>query len=202
MDTSPLVPMTPAEVAADLASRLASGRGSPAEATQALADIGRQLRGEPPPADPKDAAAARARLDHLTSDAAWRDRLMQGDIATKKEWTALTETIAVGDPIDAVMAGVNPAGNTQIDFSGGNAASYADQVKAVPELRSAGMGDDVIKQVLSDQPVSRAEYDAVKSWHDGALRDQDFTRRYLAGDREAVRQMTLASVVLSSDIAE
>jgi hypothetical protein len=56
MDTAPLVPMTPAEVAADLASRLASGRGSPAEATQALADIGRQLRGEPPPADPKDAA--------------------------------------------------------------------------------------------------------------------------------------------------
>jgi hypothetical protein len=202
MDTSPLVPMTPAEVAADLASRLASGRGSPAEATQALADIGRQLRGEPPPADAKDAASARARLDHLTSDAAWRDRLMQGDIATKKEWTALTETIAAGDPIDAVMAGVNPAANTQIDLSGGNAASYADQVKAVPELRSVGLGDDVIRQVLSDTKVSRAEFDAVKGWQDHALKDQDFVRRYLAGDRDAARQMTLAAVVLASEIAE
>jgi hypothetical protein len=127
---------------------------------------------------------------------------MQGDIATKKEWTALTETIAAGDPIDAVMAGVNPAGNTQIDFSGGNAASYADQIKAVGELRTAGLDDGVIRQILSDQKVSRGEFEAVKGWHDRALKDQDFVRKYLAGDPEAMRLMTLASVVLSSDIAE
>jgi hypothetical protein len=195
------VPMTPAEIAADLAGRLASGRGTPEEATRALAEISRTLRGESPAAGPNDAVAARARLDHLTADAAWRERFMQGDVATRREWQTLTEQIAAGDPVDAVMAGVVPD-NTQIDLSSGNAASYSDMAKAVPELRSIGLGDDVIRQVLTDQPVSRAEYSQVKNWHDRVLKDRAFTERYLSGDPEAMRLMTLASVVLSSEIAE
>jgi hypothetical protein len=144
---------------------------------------------------------ARVRLDALTGSSEWRDKLMAGDVAARKEFQDLTELIAAADPIDAILSGVVPA-TTQIDLSNGNAASYSDMAKAVPELRSIGLGDDVIRQVLTDQPVSRAEHAQVKNWHDRALKDRAFTERYLSGDPEAMRLMTLASVVLSSEIAE
>ena len=67
-------------------------------------------------------------------------------------------------------------------------------------LREIGIRDDVVTQALSGHEVSKAEFDAVKNWQARAMRDAEFTQRYLTGDPEAHQKMTLAAIVLSSNI--
>ena len=67
-------------------------------------------------------------------------------------------------------------------------------------LRDTGITDDVIRQTLSGHEVTQAEYDATKRWHDQHMRDQEFTKKWLAGDPEAARRMTLAHIILSGPV--
>jgi hypothetical protein len=76
-------------------------------------------------------------------------------------------------------------------------------MQAAALLREDGIPEhDIARQVLSGEPVSKAEFDAAKQAKQRLLGDQDFVRRYLSGDGEAKRQMALLNVVITRDIKE
>jgi hypothetical protein len=142
------------------------------------------------PTPPATATAASARLETLKADAGWRDRVMAGDVAAKKELTELTTMIAAGgDAVDQAIAGV-----------AGTDAEQRQMTEAAAWMRQSGISDGVIKQTLSDYEVSSQEYRAVEAWKAQKMRSPEFTKAFLVGEPEAVRQMRLADIVLSSSI--
>jgi hypothetical protein len=96
------------------------------------------------------------------------------------------------------LAGVLPEGH--VDFGPG--PSLRDQAAAVPVLRKMGIGDDAIRQILEDKPVSRREYQLAEQWRNDHLTNAEWTKKWLAGDAAAGREMTLCSIVLASEIDE
>lgn len=96
-----------------------------------------------------------------------------------------------GDKIDIAMLGQLPAGaNGEIRELAGTAEF----------LRDVGIRDEVVRATLAGAEVTQAEFDATKRWHDQHMRDQEFTKKWLSGDPEAARQMTLAHIILGSNI--
>jgi hypothetical protein len=146
------------------------------------------------PAPPATATEASARLTALGADKAWAQRFYSGDIAAQKEFEDLNIMIAEGgDKIDRAMSGVLP------DLPDGDLKQMAGLAEM---LRDIGIRDDLVRQTLSGQEVTQAEYDATKRWHDQHMRDQEFTKKWLAGDPEVAKQMTLAHIILSSEIKQ
>jgi hypothetical protein len=65
---------------------------------QQLDAMSAALRPAEPPATPTTPQEAQARLNHLAkNDRAWADRLLKGDVATKAEFTKLSEQAAAGE---------------------------------------------------------------------------------------------------------
>ena len=145
------------------------------------------------PAEPTPPEAA-AKLDALKSDKDWTAGWLAGDLAKIGEFNKLTEIAARGgDKIDLAMAGI-------LEDKIFQDHSHVDGIKTAQFLRDAGIDDPaVIRQVLSNETVSREEFEIAKSTKARLLRDHDFSRRYLSGDGEAVRQMTLLNVILTRD---
>ena len=67
---------------------------SGAEAGAALAKMTAEFRGAPPSDKPTTPAKAQSRLNQLTADKAWADRLAKGDVAARREFTELTAQVA------------------------------------------------------------------------------------------------------------
>jgi hypothetical protein len=145
-----------------------------------------------PAAPPANATEAGARLTALSGDKAWSGRLLSGDLTATKEFSDLTTMVAEGgDGVAVAMSGVlPPAANGEMREMAG----------LTEFLRDTGITDDVIRQTLSGHEVTQAEYDATKRWHDQHMRDQKFTKEWLAGDPEAARLMTLAHLILASGV--
>ena len=101
-----------------------------------------------------------------------------------------------GDPISRAIAG---------ELSDINDSGFLQQKQTADALRSLGMGDDVIRQVLAGEPVSRAEHDRVRRWKNEVMtsaQHEGFRKSYLVGEPTAVSQMNHAAIVLSSPIKE
>jgi hypothetical protein len=146
-----------------------------------------------PPAPPANATEASARLTALSGDRTWSGRLLSGDLTATAEFNSLTQMVAEGgDKIDRAMSGVLPDLLPDGDLK--HMAGTADM------LRSAGVTEAVIRETLSGKEVTQAEFNATKIWYDQKMRDQKFTKEWLAGDPEAGRLMMLAAIVLSSDV--
>jgi hypothetical protein len=171
---------------------------APEQATQALADMTAAYRGTAPSATPTDAAGARARLADLAANPKWTSDYLNGNADARKDFDSLTKLIATGSDVDMAIAGVLP--EAHVDFGPG--VSLRDQAAAVPVLRKMGIGDDAIRQLLEDKPVSRREYQLAEQWRDEHLTNAEWTKKWLAGDAAAAREMTLCSIVLSSEIDE
>lgn len=150
------------------------------------------------PAPPTNAAEAAARLSVLQNDGGWTQRLFAGDEIARAEFFQLTGVVAKGDPVDAIIAGLPP------NLLGGGMAdsSVRELSEAVPFLREAGLADDVIRQVFTDQEVTKQEYDLAVQWKAQRSRDQEWTKKFLAGDGEANREMMLANIILASTIKD
>ena len=144
-----------------------------------------------PTESPPEAAA---KLVALKSDKDWTAGWLAGDLAKIAEFNKLAE-IAARDTakIDLAMSG---ALEDKIIQDRG----HVDGVRTAEFLRASGVDDPaVIRQVLTNEKVSQEEFDAAKSTKARLLRDHDFSRRYLSGDGEAVRQMTLLNVILTRE---
>ena len=145
-----------------------------------------------PPAPPANAQEARTQLDALIADTARGAKLLAGDAATTKEFNSLTAMVAEGgDQVDRAMSGALPdVPDSELKAMAGTAAMLAEM----------GIKPEVVRQTLENHEVTQAEYDAAKAWQARTMRDQFWVKAYLEGDPDAARQMTLASIILSSPI--
>jgi hypothetical protein len=130
-------------------------------------------------------------LHQKYADPAWRARLELGSPEVRAEFDQLVTARAAADPVQAAMTGMIPERASSDLRMMEHTASF---------LRDIGIRDEVVKQTLSADEVSRAEYDAVKNWKADALKNEEWTKKLLAGDREAQRQLVLANIVLTSQI--
>lgn len=123
--------------------------------------------------------AAIGRKAELMADPAWRDRYIKGDGPERVEMQALNAKIAgprpVTEPVDPDI---------------------------IEHVRSAGVSDEVVKQVETRRPISQEEYDMVARWKTAHLKDPAWRQKYFDGDYEARKQMMLANITLSSPIKE
>jgi len=127
---------------------------------------------------------------------------LAGDAAVTQEWNGLHERVHRGD--DQAKEAKSLADRVAAAMTGDQRSLSDPEAKQMNTtaamLREIGIRDDVVTQALSGHEVTRAEFDVVKNWQTRATRDQEFTKRYLTGDPEAHQKMTLAAIVLSSDI--
>lgn len=175
---------------------------SPEQATAKLAEMTAAYRGEAKP--------AAGQLSGLLKDAAFLRGIQHGGAAGASDGIALPggETfeklqkavgdyrLEAGDPVSRAIAG-------QLDDINDSKALQMKQAADV--LRGLDIKDDVIRQVLAGEPVSRTEHDRVKQWKDDVMtghQHEAFRKAYLAGDPGAVRQMNHANIVLTSPIKE
>ena len=154
----------------------------------------------PTPADRTKAAEARLKLEALKSDPEASRKYLNGDVATKLQFDELTASIAAGGGGDADLAllGIHPDGH--IDSGAG--ATLRDQIASVGPLREAGIPDDVIRQVLTDAPVSRFEYATVEQMQRERMGNAEWRAKLMANDYQTKREATLMSIVLASKVVE
>jgi hypothetical protein len=103
---------------------------------------------------------------------------------------------AEGTQIDKAMAGellndfIQPSGHT-VDIG------------VVSHLRDIGIRDEIIRDVVAGtHKVTKEEYAATERWKAEHMRDQEWVKRYLAGDGEPREKMTLANIILSGGVRE
>jgi hypothetical protein len=140
------------------------------------------------PSDPQTIAeAASARLAELKSNPEWCAKYLEGSTAEREEMAKLTAAVAAAVPV--------------MDTSAADTAMHEQEASAAITYLTAsgGVSEAVAKQINDpNRKVSRTEFLAAKQWKNSRLADAAWRDRYLKGDVEAVRQMTLASVILSS----
>jgi hypothetical protein len=153
----------------------------------------------PPPGSlppPATAIEARTRLNERIVNQEWSAKFLQQDVATVREFHELSAIAADGDKIKAAMDGVVPA----FVLGGIPDSEQVNLTNLANHLRDAGISDGAIEQALRNGPVAQKEIDAVTRWKESAMKNPEFTKKYLANDPEAYKQMTLANIVLSGKV--
>lgn len=143
------------------------------------------------PAPPATPAEAQVRLDALKGNTEWSAKLLAGGAPETAEWQNLHQLIATGDDVDIAMSGALPEMPS---------SSLVEMSSVAGMLRDAGFTPQAIRETLSEQEVPRADVDRATIWKTQALRDPEFTARFLKGDPQAVKEMLAANVVLSLPI--
>jgi hypothetical protein len=159
---------------------------TPAEATAFLAEMAKA-----PPPDPASPAGARAELNAKLADPAWFSRYTNGSVETQTEFAELTERGAA-DKVDRLIDGTYST--TPFDFTDGGVSPH-DAMGAAAWLRDAGVEPAAIKQLLEGHPVSKQELQAVEQHRARLLGDPEWTKRMLAGDAAARRDLLLFSLL-------
>jgi hypothetical protein len=78
---------------------------TPEQATAALAQM-QTATNPPPPVVPVDAQDARARLDALSRNPSWAQRLFSGNVEARREFNELVAKAAGGDDVGDAIAGI------------------------------------------------------------------------------------------------
>jgi hypothetical protein len=151
---------------------------------------------------PETAAAASEKLATLQADKAWTGKLLAGDATVTQEWNGLHERAHRGD--DEAKEAKSLADRVTAAMTGDQRSLSDPEAKQMNStaamLRELGIRDEVVTQTLTGRDVTQAEFEVVKNWQTRAMRDPEFTKRYLTGDPEACQKMTLAAIVLSSNV--
>jgi hypothetical protein len=142
---------------------------------------------QPPPAN---ATEARAVLDARIADKGFADRVFAGDIAAKKELDALHAKIHAGgdDVVVEAMTGKLPEGATSDQRLMAETAAW---------MREKGFPERAIQETLSDKKPTPEDVERARLWKTMAMKNEDFVKRYLAGDGAARLEMDAADVVLT-----
>jgi hypothetical protein len=139
-------------------------------------------------------ADADAKLTELQGNEAWRGRFLEGAPTEGNTFRALMERRGPDFQLNQIAAG-NTVPLPDIDTHLGSELTVRNQVLAAEALRGQGIPSEVIGQALKGEPVSQAEFDAAAKVKADLLGNKEFVVKYLSGDREAVRQMTLLNVI-------
>jgi hypothetical protein len=180
---------------------------SPQAASQRLAQMQAKYDASTAPAAPTDkpttAAEAKVRLDHLSRDPKWGEKLIAGDTDTLKgfrDLSALAAEAQPGDQLDRVIAGTaeRPMMETVTDGQ----LSTGKLMSAVEGLREIGLSDDAIKEAINGGKNSAVIHRAVQELKTKLFGDPAWVKRYLDGGAIERRQATLISIALNSEVAE
>jgi hypothetical protein len=110
-------------------------------------------------------------------------------------FVALADSVTAADGSFLVdLSNVDAITEKQIDDR--NAATF---VKGVRE-DGLDIRDQVLQEAITGAPVSQQEHDLAKQWMARHMADQEWSRKLLANDPDARRELFLASVILKSDI--
>jgi hypothetical protein len=178
----------------------AKADGGTVSAGKALDAMSRAYSKATTPVPVTDSAQAKAQIESLSHDKVWREAFLRGSAAERAQFATLTARAAAGDPAAEALAGdLPPPGGMEITGSavGGKipARALASEVNA---LRSAGISDGAIQQLLDGYAMSAHEIEAVTRLKSMRLGDPEFVARYLKGGWSERREMTLIAAVLSA----
>jgi hypothetical protein len=141
---------------------------------------------EPTPAEAATTLAARM------GDKDWTGKFLSGNGPEVAEYQKLAEiAVKSDDKITLAMAG---------QYLPVNDSDHLVMMATAAGLREQGIDNDVIRQVLSGGAVTQQEFDAAAKIKAKLMGNSDFSKRYLAGESEAVQQMTLLQIVTSSEV--
>jgi hypothetical protein len=160
---------------------------SPAEAAAKLQTM--KTGGAPAPGLAKpvnipalSAQQAAARLDELSRDEKWTERLLNGGVREQKELSALTEkkTAPADLKLETVFAhGVDAA--PIFETTSGDELSTWKLGKVVADLRDDGLADDHIRELFAGEPISKELHDAARRLQQERFTDPEYVERYLKG---------------------
>jgi hypothetical protein len=139
---------------------------------------------------------AAAKLNEKMASAEWRAKMLTGNAEARRELAELVADKTGGSLTDSIMNGDALKNGSNLGFvTHGGQIPLADQVAVVDDLRIAGVRDDAIRDLLEGRQVTPAEYDAVRRFREARLSDPEWTKKMLAGDPEAKRELLLMSMV-------
>jgi hypothetical protein len=118
-------------------------------------------------------------------------KLLAGDLATRTEFNNLT-TLAAG--LEKRPGAEELQAISEKEADDRNAASFVRGVRESVDVR-----DEVLRQAIHDDTVTKAEHDAVQQWLKRHMADPAWSKRLLDGDGDARRELFLASVTLSKE---
>ena len=143
------------------------------------------------PAAPTTPQDAQARLGELTASKEFGERLMAGDVATRTEFQSLS-TLAAG--LEKLPGAEELSAIATKENDDRNAADFIRGVKESIDVRP-----EVLRQAVYDETVRKDEYAAAQQWMKRHMADEAWSKRLLAGDEIARRELFLASTLLSKE---
>jgi hypothetical protein len=124
---------------------------------------------------------AAARLQDLMQNEKWSAALTAGNGPQGQEFRALMEKKFADDArLDRIVAGTETAAPFETVANGELTTSKL--MASAEQMRNFGLTDDAIKQAISDTPVSRSEFNAVKILRGDMMADKDFAAAVLSGN--------------------
>ena len=107
---------------------------------------------------------------------------------------AVSAPPAVGDSIDKAIKGELLDGIFQ-------PAQHTAMIGAASYLNDLGIRPEITRDVLAGtHEVTQAEFDATQQWKEDHLADKEWVEKFMSGDREAKRKMTLANIILTGGV--
>lgn len=89
-----------------------------------------------------------------------------------------------------------------IEFKDGSLQASAAAAVTSRDLMALGLSPEAIDQAVNGTPVTPLERFHVQSWKDRAMKNKEFVEKYLAGEAEPMRLMTLANIVLICPVVD
>jgi hypothetical protein len=132
--------------------------------------------------------AAKAELDKLKGNAEFRGKLLSGDAAAKAQWSELIKNSSQAP-----------------DAAADEAARTKGLTSDIALLQSAGIdlggpvGQDLVA-ILGGQEITIETRRAAEVKRDALKKDQFFVARWLKGDSEARKAMTVLNVLLTAKV--
>jgi hypothetical protein len=146
---------------------------------------------QPPATPPANAAEASTRLETLKNSVDYTAKLLAGDPYAAKEFHDLHVMIDSGDNVDSAMKGILPdVPDSQLKMMAGTAEM----------LRDKGFTPLSIRETLEGKEATQAEVAQATAWKNQRMRSPEFIKQYLSGEPDAVRQMLVADIILSSPV--
>jgi hypothetical protein len=126
--------------------------------------------------------AAEARKIEMLSDPGFTEKYLQGDVASRREFTRVHEALANGAPV----------GPDQ----------FARETE-IAHLRSrADINDTQVKEYVERWPQSAKIVQEARDLRQRLFADRAWVERYLSGGREEARQVALLGIILTAPLAE
>ena len=125
--------------------------------------------------------------DAIIADPKAGAKYLAGDAATAAEIRALNKTIAAGDVtserVENALSGSVQRG--LIENTTGEEFTSGQMVREVARLRTAGLSDQAIRDVVNGTPISAEQHRAFEIFKSRCLADRGWVARYRNGDAEA-----------------